>query len=157
MHWRHTRHWITLTGWPECTTHRAGAPPGARTSAVGQQADIWLRRPVALWQPGETCFVVQVVRGLHLWLGQEQQVPDVQAGSALDHGRKEGPANSGAASLGPDGQRTDLGLCRARHDLAALRPELEHDGADEPALVTVDGHQHRAEAVGAELAQTCGA
>jgi hypothetical protein len=93
-----------------------------------------------------------VVRGLHFRLGQEQQVPDAEEGSSVDHGRNELPADSRAASLGPDSERADFGLARAPHQLSALRPDLEHDRADELAAV-IDRDQHRIDAVGAKLAK----
>jgi hypothetical protein len=92
------------------------------------------------------------MRGLHFRLGQEQQVRDAQEDSPVDHGDQECPANASPASLGPDGKRADLRLARAPHQLAALRPDLEHHSADERAAV-IHGDQHRIDAVSTELAQ----
>ena len=74
-------------------------------------------------------------------------------GSAVDHGGKQRSADSGAAGLGPDGQRADLGLVGSLHHFAAMRPDLEHDRAGDRAVIS-HGHQYRVKAVGAKLAQS---
>jgi len=79
-------------------------------------------------------------------------VLDAQKDSPVDRGGQKRPANPSTARLGPDGKGADLRLARAPHQLAALRPDLEHDRADERTAV-IRGDQYRIEAVSTELAQ----
>src|SRR5215467_11542219 len=58
---------------------RSCGRPRSEDKTIGQQENAWLGRPISLWQPGESCLLIEAMRGLHLNLRKQQQVPYVPA------------------------------------------------------------------------------
>jgi hypothetical protein len=84
-------------------------------------------------------------------------VPDPALRGPLDHGSQQRAARPPAPRLRSHGERPDLGLVLAGDHLARVRPGLQHDGPEYPAVVLFvlfgHGDQHRAVAVAAQGAQ----
>jgi hypothetical protein len=84
-------------------------------------------------------------------------VPDHVLRGPLDHGSQQRAARPPAPRLRSHGERPDLGLVLAGDHLARVRPGLQHDGPEYPAVVLFvlfgHGDQHRAVAVAAQGAQ----
>ena len=67
--------------------------------------------------------MVQALRGQHLRLCQQDEVPDPLPRGPLDHGPQQ-RAPRPAGVLRYHGERPDLGLVRAGDHLARVRPRL---------------------------------
>jgi hypothetical protein len=92
--------------------------------------------------------------GPHVWLRQQDEMTNALLPGALDSGPEQRSSRASALAFREDGQGPDLGLVPAGDHLAALRPALEHDGPEDPAVVlTVDGHQDRAVSLVAKSAK----